>query len=275
MPTRVLIIDPNESFATLLKEALEADREYQTVAVISGQAALDALAADAFDLAILDLGLDNPEPSALMRAMRDRRPDLALIVIPVDGDIVPQDIVSFDIKGVLTKPFFLPELPARVAEALGRPLPAPTPMPTAPTSPPDTRIRSAPVRAVPRIKLPKDDPRVSAALQSMANTVSADAVLILDGNSLAARAGSLSPADADALTQTLLDARSASAQAWGASHEQVRFSQSVADSGECLIYSLNFAEGIVLTVVVRPDSSLRVVREQARKTARELLALGQ
>jgi CheY-like chemotaxis protein len=274
MTTRVLIIDPDESFATLLKEGLEADREFQAVITSNAPQALVALQPGTFDLVIIDLGLENPAPETLLRAIRDFWPDLPVMVIPADGDIVPQALVPFGITGVLTKPFFLPDLPVRVAEALGRLAPAPTPMPAAPDA---AAAKSSPApiaRALPRITLPQNDPRVLESLRALAEALNADAVLLTQGNTLADFAGQIVQSDAEALARRMLEARPAAAQpAWLTGTEQVRFGQSILDSGEHLLYSLDVAEGIVLTVAVKPESSLRLIRTQARQTARALLAL--
>jgi len=275
MPTRVLILDANEAFAMLLKEALEADREFRAVDVSSSQSALAALQSDAFDLAIVDLDLHDMEPVALLRAIRELRPELPIVVIPIDGDAVPQELTPFDIKGVLTKPFFLPELPARVAEALGRPLPAPAPMPIAASASAARLRNSSP--ALPRVKLSPDDARVSDALHALVAALNAETVLLTVGDRLLAQAGPLGPSGSATLAHRILDSRAVSARSsWIAgSHEQVRFGQSISDSGEHMLYSLDVAEGVLLTVAVRPDSPLRLVRARTRQAADALIALSQ
>jgi len=275
MPTRVLILDANEAFAMLLKEALEADREFRAVDVSSSASALAALQSDAFDLAIVDLDIHDMEPVALLRAIREVRPELPIVVIPIDGNVVPPELASFDIKGVLTKPFFLPELPARVAEALGRPLPAPAPMPAAaPAS--AARPRNA-SRALPRIRLSSNDPRVSDALHALVAALNAETVLLTVGDTLLAHAGPLGSSGSATLAHRILDSRAVSARsswiAW--SHEQVRFGQSISDSGEHMLYSLDVAEDVLLTVAVRPDFPLRIVRSKTRQTADALIGLSQ
>jgi DNA-binding response OmpR family regulator len=271
MSTRVLVIDADEAFATLLKEGLEADREYLVTTVPDGTSALAALQSNAFDLIILDLGLTAPEPAVMLRAIRGILADLPIMVIPLDGDLVPPDIAAFDVKGVLTKPFFLPDLPARVAEALGRPAPAPPP-----AAPPAASDAKPPARTLPRLTLRKDDPRLIDLLRALAEMLNAESALLSEGNALVAHAGPLSRSGAETIARRVLSSRASSAHAsWVTSgNEQVRFGQSISDTGEHLLYSLDVAEGVVLTVAVRPDSSLRAIRAQVRQTAEALLALG-
>lgn len=277
MSTRVLIVDPNQAFAMLLKEGLEADSEFRAVDVSSGQSALNALRSDEFDLAIVDLGVEDVPPVELLGAIREQKPDLPIMVIPLDGDIVPQALVPFDVKGVLTKPFFLPELPVRVAEALGRPLPEPTPLPAATPSAGASPAPkpAAPARSLPRITLSKGDARVGEALAQLADALDAESTLLTVGHDLLAHAGSLDGSGAATLAKRILNSRATANRSWvKASHEQVRFGQSVSDSGEHLLYCLDFAQDVVLTVAVRPDAALRVVRAETRKTAEALVALG-
>ena len=54
----ILIVDSNEAFATILREALDQSGEYQTTVTNNGDEALAALTAGSFDLAIVDLGLE-------------------------------------------------------------------------------------------------------------------------------------------------------------------------------------------------------------------------
>lgn len=275
MPTRVLILDSNEAFAMLLKEALEADREFRAVDVSSSHSALNALQSDEFDLAIVDLDLHDMEPVALLSAIRELRPDLPIVVVPIDGDVIPQELAPFDIKGMLTKPFFLPELPARVADALGRPLPAPAPMQAA--APASAAWPQNSSRALSRIRLSPGDPRVSDALHALVAALNAETVLLTVGDALLAHAGPLGPPGSATLAHRILDSRAVSARSsWIApSHEQVRFGQSVSDSGEHMLYSLDIAEGVLLTVAVRPESPLRLVRSKTRQAADALIALSQ
>jgi CheY-like chemotaxis protein len=277
MPTHVLIIDADESFAALLKEGLEANREFRVVTVRDGTSALAALQSNAFDLIVLDLGLEAPDPATMLRAVRGLHPDVPVMVIPVDGDQVPQELVPFEVRGVLTKPFFLPELPVRVAQALGRPLPEPAALPSSLASrPAPASLRKSPARALPRIVLPRDDPRVADALRALAESLNAVATLLTEGRTVLAQGGQLPVDGAQQLAEKLVEARAASDRAsWvGAGREHMRYGQSLLDGGEHLVYSIDVAEGLVLTVAVRPDSSLRIVRAQCRQTADGLLALG-
>jgi CheY-like chemotaxis protein len=116
----ILIVDGNEGFATLLKQSLEQDGGYHAVLTTNADDALRALSATPFDLAIVDLGLENPDGSTLARAMRQQKADLRLMLIPIEGDTLPPEAADLNVQGVLPKPFFLPELPDRIADTLAK-----------------------------------------------------------------------------------------------------------------------------------------------------------
>jgi DNA-binding response OmpR family regulator len=274
MPTHVLILDPNEAFATMLKEGLEADAEYRAETTSDGDEALAALKRDSFDLLIVDLGIEDPDPIALLRQLP---PELPVVVIPLNGDQIPQELMPFDIRAALAKPFFMPELPARVAKALGR-----TPPPVAPPAAipqPEPSATNKPARAakkvaaliLPRISLARYDPQVSSALRELAEGTNAEAVLLLEDNKLLDHAGRLSESDTETLTKNLPSHNSPDNR----TKEQMQFSQPIPDGGEYLLYSILIAERLQLTIAARPDASLRTIRTHARQTAATLVTLGQ
>ncbi|MFL7792103.1 MAG: response regulator, partial [Anaerolineae bacterium] len=132
----ILVVDSNEGFATLLKESLEQDGGYRVALTTNGNDALQTLSSFPFDLAIVDMGLQNPEGIVLARQLRQQKADLRLMLIPIQGEELLPEASDLDIQGVLPKPFFLPELPGRIADALTQTVkpPAPGAAPAGPSS---------------------------------------------------------------------------------------------------------------------------------------------
>ncbi len=122
MATNVLIVDSDEAFATILKEGLEADKFYKATIATSGEEALQAVVEKPFDMSIVDMGLSDIEGATLVRAIREAKPNMRVMLIPLFGEELDSDAAALDIQGVLTKPFFMGDLPQKIQEALARPV---------------------------------------------------------------------------------------------------------------------------------------------------------
>ena len=121
----ILIVDSNPGFATMLKESLEDDTDYQATIALTAAEALEKTSDHAFDLAIVDLGMDATDDlngEVLVRRLRDAQPSLRLLLIPLEGDALPEKLSDVAIQGTLSKPFFLPDLPDVVDTAFTQPL---------------------------------------------------------------------------------------------------------------------------------------------------------
>ena len=113
----LLVVDPNVAFATLLTEELTR-LGHDAVACYSGEDAYAFARRTETDLALIDMGLEDPDAITLARDLRKLNPSTRLMLIPMFGEepALAQDAPS--IQGVLPKPFFMPELPDRIDAAL-------------------------------------------------------------------------------------------------------------------------------------------------------------
>lgn len=123
--TSILIVDSNVGFAEMLKESLEQDGEYQATVAHGGREAVEMVSQKTFDLAVVDLGIDpvgQLDGEAIARKFRDEQPGLRLMLIPIEGDNLPEDLADLDVEGTMSKPFFLPDLPNLLDAAMGKSL---------------------------------------------------------------------------------------------------------------------------------------------------------
>lgn len=298
----ILIVDSNEAFSTLLREGLEQNELYRATVVAGGDEALRALAVTRFDLAIVDMGLTDPDGSELARLLRERQGNLRLMVIPLVGEELPRGSVGVDVQGILPKPFFLPELPDRIADALAQtvggsdskeegpqvaldepksdgggavaiaPDAAETEPP--PAEPPATTRAPTPTTAAHRlIRLRRRFAEITRRMAELSQEIDAEAVILTSGGKLISRAGRISAEDASRLAQAIAVVWHASARmARILGREQAPFEHFVAGNAHVL-HSLTVSDDIVLSTALLADVPLGMVRHRARLTADDLRAM--
>lgn len=157
----ILVVDSDEGFGFMLKEGLQNSGHYTATWVHSGSDALQAVVEKHFDLIIIDVALTDMSPGRLVKAVRDAKAGLKIMLIPLLGQDLPKSLATLDVNGVLPKPFFVGDLPDMVDQALGRsrqPTPTPGPISLSPIAeatlpkgslPPADKTISAPGPATP------------------------------------------------------------------------------------------------------------------------------
>ncbi len=120
---RLLIVEDEETIATLLKKTLEKE-SYAVDHLASGEAALRRLAMSHqdYDLVILDLGLPDKNGLEICRELRHDKIRIPILVLTAHDNL--EDKIATLEAGAddyLTKPFSMPELLARIKTILRRP----------------------------------------------------------------------------------------------------------------------------------------------------------
>ncbi len=280
--THILVVDPNEAFAALLDEELRR-QGYEVSTTYSYAMALEAAGKQTFDLALLDMGLEEPGSLELAHRIREMQPSLRLMLIPMMGEeLAPDSGADLAVQGILPKPFFLPELPERIEAALQAPLKkAATERKTTRTK----RERKPKPETVSVAQKPatshmdtswatRNHNAIRRLMQGLAREVTADAVLLTVGNHLITWVGRLEQTEAETISQAVLQGWRASAEvARILGREQMRFEQSIA-GGEYLLYAIGVTANAILTVAVPGAVTLGMLRHRARSTAEEIAAFG-
>ncbi len=304
----ILIVDSNEAFATILKEGIEQAEEFQATVISDGNEALQMVGSTLFDLVIVDMGLTDPDGADLARTLREQAPDLRLMLIPLMGEDLSPSVADLDVQGVLTKPFFFPELPGIISGALNRnvgqtlptePPPAteppaavpatseetPSPPPPAPAIPSLTPVEGAALDAASAQRLSEVCAMISSrqmqhitqAMSRLTQDVGADVVILTCSGGLISHAGRLSVEEAESLAQIVGENWRTSARvAKILGQEQLRFEQSV-EGGEHMFYSLALTEDIILSAALSTTVPLGMIRHSAKSTAdalRRVLQMG-
>lgn len=132
----LLVVDTDQAFGELIRQTLEATGLYRVHSATAAAEALNLAFQYPIRLAIVELEhLDTPaEP--WLRSLRLANPRLAVYAIPPAGVVVSADV---KVDGVFPKPFYLPDLPRLVSEAVGLPPEAARPVPFGPPQASDER----------------------------------------------------------------------------------------------------------------------------------------
>jgi len=123
-PKRVLVVDDDQFFLSLMAQALKQDG-YDVEVAMDGDEGARVFAASRFDAVICDIVMPGQEGLETMWQMRIARPDLAIIAVSGGVQIdefEPMDSLEiaarFGADLTLKKPFELPDLTAAVERAL-------------------------------------------------------------------------------------------------------------------------------------------------------------
>jgi predicted regulator of Ras-like GTPase activity (Roadblock/LC7/MglB family) len=249
----------------------------------------------------VDMGLPDVKPVMLVKAIREAKPSMRLMLIPLFGQELPEDLQNVAIQGILPKPFFVGDLPRLVALAMGIPAPA-GPHPAAapdvganPSDPPapshsEDVSPSAPEAAQPpppeeSAPLPAPSPESLARwrtkekdivrlLKALNREVRAECILVTSGVQLIAFSGLLSREQTAKLAQLVAQSTAAASRAAAFLGEPAgHFEQSLHEGAEYCLYSLSLSEDLVLALALSTDVPLGTLRYRTRQTAEELLEL--
>jgi two-component system, OmpR family, KDP operon response regulator KdpE len=123
---RVLVVDDEPQIRRALRLVLRANG-YAVDEVASGEAALDALASEAYDLLILDLMLPDVQGVEVCRRVREWSRIPVVVLSALGDEEMKVRALDLGADDYVTKPFSAPELLARMRSALRRASAASTP----------------------------------------------------------------------------------------------------------------------------------------------------
>ena len=117
---RVLVVEDDPVLADGLLHVLRQSK-YNVTHENNGKRADSLLAAQEFDLVILDMGLPDMDGAEILRRLRHRKKSVPVLILTA-RDKVQDRVLGLDMGAddYLTKPFDLPELEARVRSLLRR-----------------------------------------------------------------------------------------------------------------------------------------------------------
>jgi CheY-like chemotaxis protein len=269
MALSVLIADANQDFATLIRQSLEESGRYQVLLAASGGETLEMLRSHEVQLAIVDFDLpDIPGPS-LIRQMKVRNSQMAIIAIPMESQLGSPSLQNLDVDGVLTKPFYLPDLADIIATSLGLP-PESAPEIAAPVRPslePSVPSRPATEGALALPFLLRSPERATSFLNRAISQMPVRGAVITRGSLLWASGGDMPQSQIKALARTI-------GSAWEdneAGESIARFIRLPGAARDQLVYATHVGGDLLLSVVFDPETPFGQVRQQTERLA-ELLS---
>jgi len=271
MAPRILVVDRNEAFATMLREMLEIDGGYEVEAVHAGSEALASLSQTDFDLTIVDMDLEPEDMSYqdLVQSVRDRWPTMRLVLIPLMGEELPAEAHSLNLQGTLSKPFFADDLLPTIEQALSQAI-EPTGFP-----PPPEEITLQPAAAE-RMEDAAAD--VQAVLNELAHETNASLALLLSTQAgkqgVVAHASKLNGTGLNAVTYLILAAvQAAQAIAHFLGQPDVPYRHNMFESDAQRLYIMARKDDLMLVVVTPVSTPLGTIRHNLRRAGRDLDAL--
>ncbi len=266
MMARILVVDPNEAFATMLRVMLEVDGGYEVEVVDSGTGALALLAQSEFDLTILDMDLA-PEDLAyhqVAEQIRQIRPAMRLMLIPLMGEELPEEARRLGIQGTLSKPFFVDDLLPNIQGVLSKQVLPSRVTPSAPSSAKQAAPRAAKQFA----------PKAQSVLAELARETHADAVLLLsaaqDGGVLL-YVSTLRASTVEALArQTWAVIQAVQVTAQLLDQREAIYEHNMFESATARLYIMTLPGDLLLVVAGPVSIPLGTVRHNLRRASREL-----
>ncbi len=296
---KILVVDSDDGFGNMLKEGLNTTGYYEAHWVQTGHEALQSLVTGPFDLVIIDMALRDIRPIPLAQAVRKIKKDMRIMMIPLMGQQLPEKAHTLNINGVLTKPFFVGDLPDLVDKAMdytraaapapppilasqsSEPLPqaapkndtgpkkAAQPATSTETPPPIPMISSLPQEKMSYLRA--NESEIIRLLNDLNREVRAEAILVIAGQELVAQAGLLSREQCRELAMLVAQSSQAAAQAAAFLGEKAgRFAQSLHEGNEYRVYTLSIGDGILLSIAFSSNVPLGMIRHQCRQAVDQI-----
>jgi DNA-binding NtrC family response regulator len=115
---KLLLVDDEKGFANIIAKRM-SKRDIDVTKAYSGTEALQTIRKANFDVAVLDLKMEDMDGIEILKIFKKMDPDLAVIMLTGHGsESAAKDGVKFGAYDYLTKPCDLEELIKKIEEAV-------------------------------------------------------------------------------------------------------------------------------------------------------------
>lgn len=116
-PKRLLLVDDEKGYVNVLAKRM-AKRNIRVTAAYSGGEAIQALRRQDFDVAVLDLKMEDMDGIEVLKIFQKMDPDMPVIMLTGHGsEKAAREGIEFGAYDYLTKPCDLDELIAKIRQA--------------------------------------------------------------------------------------------------------------------------------------------------------------
>lgn len=117
---RLLLVDDEEGYVNILSKRL-TKRNFEVYSALSGAAGIQALRGRDFDVAVLDLKMEDMDGIEVLKIFKKIVPEMEVIMLTGHGsEQAARDGLAFGAFDYLTKPCELEELVAKIKQACKR-----------------------------------------------------------------------------------------------------------------------------------------------------------
>jgi DNA-binding response OmpR family regulator len=118
--TKLLLIDDEEGYVTILAKRL-SKRNFIVKTALSGVEAIRILRNESFDLAVLDLKMEDIDGIEVLKVFKEMAPEMPVIILTGHGsETAAREGMEFGAFDYLVKPCDLSELVERIKEACAK-----------------------------------------------------------------------------------------------------------------------------------------------------------
>jgi DNA-binding NtrC family response regulator len=114
---KLLLVDDEKAYVTVLSKRL-AKRNFHVTTALSGTEGIQALRKDEFDVAVLDLKMQDMDGIEVLKIFKKMVPQMAVIMLTGHGsEQAARDGIQFGAFDYLTKPCELEDLVEKILQA--------------------------------------------------------------------------------------------------------------------------------------------------------------
>ena len=283
MAKEILIVDSNESFALMLHNSIKRETGHEVLICTSAGETRESLSKASYDLAIVDMGLEDEDPISLIRAMRQRQNGLRLMVIPLMGEDLPDGVAKLDIQGVLTKPFFIGDLADTIEAALVAPLASGMPDAAANASDPNQQEQKMKRSAATDKESVSTSPptgqaneRIISVVSNLRREIAAEVVILAGPSGIIVRSGEIGGLNTDEVGRMLTQLSQLATESlllFAGEEGKVVSHEGYCEGLGRQLYWLALNRDWLLTCVLDTETPLGMLRYHLRQAATQLTPL--